>query len=234
MVSIFRILVGVSVIATAALAAAPSAHASVTVVWTPSVGSTGNTGATAKGVFSFSQSSLGVVELDLDVFNTTNGSVGLGATQATLVGVAFDMPTGTTVKSYDHKTTSFTKLWTPPHSASLPPYGSFDIGISPPRNTFAGGNPTTGVTAGNSMLVSFLLNTQTSATNLEKAFDQLLDDEKSAVARFQVVNKGGSDKVLGAEMAEPVPELSTWAMMIIGFGGVALRLRRRAAALQTA
>ena len=50
--------------------------------------------------------------------------------------------------------------------------------------------------------------------------------EKIAFA-VDIVNKSGGTGEVGAEEVEGVPELSTWAMMIIGFGGVALRLRRR-------
>ncbi len=37
-----------------------------------------------------------------------------------------------------------------------------------------------------------------------------------------------------SDVAEGVPELSTWAMMILGFGSVGLRLRRRSAVAATA
>jgi hypothetical protein len=43
-------------------------------------------------------------------------------------------------------------------------------------------------------------------------------------------NGGGGEGYFGPNfLAAAVPELSTWAMMIIGFGGVALQIRRHAA-----
>jgi hypothetical protein len=46
-----------------------------------------------------------------------------------------------------------------------------------------------------------------------------------AAARFQQVNAGGgSDKVKGGTA---VPEPSTWALMLLGFGGAGALIRRR-------
>ncbi len=48
-------------------------------------------------------------------------------------------------------------------------------------------------------------------------------------------NGGGGEGYFGPNfLAGGVPELSTWAMMIIGFGGVGLQIRRRTGAMATA
>jgi hypothetical protein len=160
--------------------------------------STENTGASALLNFSFAQHGNDVL-LNLGVTNTTNGTVGLGATQATLVGIAFDLANGvsTSASGYTAGTSGFTKFWS---NVSLNPFGTFDVGISPPRNSFAGGNPTTGLTAGQTTLVSFLLRgNNLNAAAVESSFLSGFTDGSLRVAgRFQQVNAGGgSDKVLG-------------------------------------
>jgi hypothetical protein len=204
------------------LAASPAA-AAVTLEFKPVYGSTENTGASASAIFTFTDVGSDV-RIDLSLSNTTDGSLGLGATQATLVGLAFDLPTFTAI-SYNSNSTAFSQLWT---EVSLPPYGTFSVGISPPRNSFAGGNPQSGLTALNTLsTVSFTADTTLSAAAFEAAFlaghsaSGLMD----AAARFQQVNAGGgSDKVKGGTA---VPEPSTGALMLLGFGGAGALIRRR-------
>ncbi|MBM0745043.1 hypothetical protein JOY44_26355 (plasmid) [Phormidium sp. CLA17] len=85
--------------------------------------------------------------------------------------------------------------------AALNPFGTFDVGIrSAGPGTFAGGNPQTGLTAGNSTLVSFIFSgTGLTASLVENSFlSGIKNDSLNIVGRFQQVNAGGgSDKVLG-------------------------------------
>lgn len=163
----------------------------------PSQGSTENTGATALLDFNFVQSGSNVL-LNLGITNTTNGSTGLGATSATLVGVGFDLPSVLSSFQYNAQGSTFTQLF---NDAALNPYGSFDIGIrSDGAGDFAGGNPQQGLTAGQSTLVSFLFSgNNLTAGSVESAFlSGIKDGSLDVVGRFQQVNTGGgSDKVLG-------------------------------------
>ncbi|MBL8771647.1 MAG: cistern family PEP-CTERM protein [Phenylobacterium sp.] len=218
----------------AAIVAATPAAAAVTLEFNPSWGSTENTGATATATFTFTDVGSNV-QMDLVLANTTDGTDGLGATAATLVAFAFDLPTFTGL-TYSSNGTTFTKLWTNP---SLPPLGTFDRGISLNRNSFGGGNPGGGVTAGNSLgMVRFTVDTILDAAAFESAFaaGYLANGTFDAAVRFQQVNAGGgSDKVLGGLPPPPdppptiVPEPSTWALMIMGFMGAGMVLRRRRA-----
>ena len=211
--------------------AASAANAAVVINFVPANGSTENTGASATAQFSFADQGSNVL-MTILLTNTTNGSLGLGATAATLVGLAFDVPTSSVLTFTGDA--GFTKTWT---NVSLPPYGSFDLGVSPPRNSFPGGNPNSGLTAGQSLTVSYVLDTTQSAAAFENNFlAQYQDKVYTAAVRFQQVNKGGgSDKVLGGVdvPTSGVPEPATWAMMITGFGlaGVAIRRRRGALAV---
>ena len=214
-----------------------AANATVTLEFNPSWGSTENTGAAATAAFSFSDVASDV-GIDLILKNITNGAQGgLNATAATLVGLAFDLPTFTSL-TYADGGTNFTKLWT---NVILPPFGTFDFGISTPRKTFVGGNPTGGLTSGNTLsVVHFKVNTTLTAAAFEAAFaaGNLAGGDLNAAARFQQVNAGGgSDKVWGGSPPPPlepptaVPESATWALMILGFSGVGavIRTRRRLA-----
>jgi hypothetical protein len=215
-----------------ALSASGAAQAAVTLEFGPSWGSTENTGASATALFTFTDVG-GDVRMDLVLSNTTDGSEGLGATAATLVGIAFDLPSFDAV-SYNNGGTTFTKFWNNP---SLPPFGSFDIGISPPRPTFQGGSPGAGLTALQTLAtVSFTIDTDLTAAAFEAAFGagHLVGGGLDAAVRFQAVNAGGgSDKVLGGNPPPPpepptvVPEPGAWALMILGFGGAGLAIRRR-------
>lgn len=228
--------VGVAISAT--LAAGKPADA-FTLSIDPSFGSTENTGAQALLNFNFVDTGSGV-RLDLGLLNTTDGSAGLGATRATLVGVGFDLLNGVTVSSYSSGSSGFTQLWTG-GSASLSgrtqdgqSLGSFDVGISPPRNSFNGGNPQAGLTAGSSTLVSFLLGgANLNASALEASFLQGFSSGDLRVAgRFQQVNAGGgSDKVLGGVVkggnSEAVPEPST--ILGVAAAGAAFMGRKKLA-----
>jgi PEP-CTERM motif len=188
----------------------------------PTVGSTENTGASASLDFSFAQSGADTW-LNLGITNTTNGTLGLGATQATLVGVAFDFPLNLAY-TYDPLSSNFTTVYDP---ASLPPYGSFDVGIrSAGPGNFAGGNPSQGLNAGQSTTVRLTFAGQ-AASSLESSFQSLFATSSAQnpliVGRFQQVNAGGgSDKVVGT--SEAVPEPTTMlGLAVAGAVGVAMK-----------
>lgn len=170
----------------------------------PEFGSTENTGSKAQLDFNFVQSGNDVL-LNLGITNATNGTGGLKATQATLVGLAFDLTPNLKVASYSAGDSGFTKLWS---NAELNPYGSFTVGISPQRNSFAGGNPRDGLGAGSSTNVSFRLTGQgLKAAEVEQTiYAGINSGSLRAVGRFQQVNAGGgSDKVLGGVRPDPEP-----------------------------
>ncbi len=195
----------------------------------PENGSTENTGASALLDFDFADA-VGGVLLNRSINNTTDGSKGLGATQATLVGVGFDLLSGMSAE-YNANGSSFTKLY---QNAALQPYGTFDIGIrSAGSGNFAGGNPQGGLKAGESTVVSFLLKgVQGNATSIESAFlSGFTSGSLNVVGRFQQVNAGGgSDKVLGSVQQPPsteVPEPATMGALALVGGGILSARRRR-------
>ncbi len=214
---------------------AEAARATVTLEFNRDWGSTQQTLSAATAAFSFSDAS-GDVLVSLVLSNTTGGG-----TTATLVGIAFDLPDSAAVSLFDANGTAFTKLWT---DVSLPPFGTFDQGISTPRNTFVGGNANQGLHTGDTLApLSFMVATTMNAADFETAFlnGHLAGGDLRAAARFQQVNPGGSDKIFGGVPPPPpppppdvpeVPEPSAWLLMISGFfgAGAILRRRRRATA----
>ncbi|MDZ4374198.1 MAG: PEPxxWA-CTERM sorting domain-containing protein [Phenylobacterium sp.] len=218
-------------------AAAPAA-AAVTLNINPGYESTENTGASANATFSFVDVG-GDVKVSILLENTTDGTAGDGATLATLVAIAFDLPTlasPLTSGDLDANGSTFTKFWTSPdfQPFTTPGGGSlaFDYGISNPRPTFNGGPAGTGVTAGNSIEIFLLADTNLNAAQFEAAFLTGYQTGDFVIgARFQQVgtpgDNGGSDKVLGGITTTVVPEPTTWALMIMGFGAAGAMLRRR-------
>lgn len=217
-----------------ALGFASAANAAVTLEFNPVWGSTEGTGAAANATFTFADLS-GNVQVTVDIDNITD-TFGGAATQATLMGIAFDLPTFVGTSTYDANGSNFAHFKT---NTSLPPFGTFDrsVGIN---NNFVGGNPGNGLLAGGTVTgISFIVDTTFNATDFEAAFlaGYKVGGDLNAAARFQVVNAGGgSDKVAGGVPPAPdppvgiVPEPSTWAMMILGFGGAGAMLRRRRSA----
>ncbi|MCU0515329.1 MAG: PEP-CTERM sorting domain-containing protein [Oscillatoria sp. Prado101] len=211
-------------LASTALTAAPAQAFGLSIA--PQYGSTENTGATAKLDFNFVQQGAQVL-LNLDIKNTTNGSTGLGATQATLVGVAFDLPTIVSAYTYNPGSSAFTQTY---NNVSIPGLTSetFRFGIrSAGSGNFVGGNPQAGLTAGQSSSVSFLLSgANLTAAGVESAFQSgFKDGSLQAGGRFQQVNAGGgSDKVLAG--SEAVPEPTTLGGLALG-AAILARLRSR-------
>lgn len=186
----------------------PSAAQAFTLSINPQFGSTENTGATATLDFDFVQQGNNVL-LNLGIVNTTNGTAGLGATQATLVGVAVDLLAGpVTSFAYNAGSSAFTNTY---NNLNIPgSFGSivFDYGIrSEGPGNFVGGNPQQGLTAGQSAVVSFLLSGSSAlnAAAVEQSFfSGYSSGSLSAAGRFQQVDAGGgSDKVLGGN---PTPD----------------------------
>ncbi|MBW4419590.1 MAG: PEP-CTERM sorting domain-containing protein [Myxacorys californica WJT36-NPBG1] len=228
----FSKFAAVATVATAAIATSsavmPSSAQAFSLAIDPQFGSTENTGSTAKLNFDFVQSGSSVL-LNLGMINTTNGIVGLKATESTLVGIAFDTPdTVSGVSLQSPNGSAFTQLW---QNVSLQPFGTYDVGISTPRNSFEGGNANQGLKAGKSATVSFLFNTTLDATALEKVFlEGFTNGSLRAAGRFQQVDVGsGSDKVRGGIIQPPpvqkVPEPSA-LLGILTMGGVLLGHKR--------
>lgn len=202
--------IGIAMVSSVALADSAQAF-SLSI--NPNFGSTENTGSTATLDYNFEQQGDSVL-LKLGIANTTNGSVGLGATQSTLVGVALDLLAGgVTSFTYDSLSSAFTNTYTDPSIPGLASNYSFDYGIrSAGPGNFTGGNPQQGLTVGQSTLVSFLLSGSSPlvASAVESAFlNGYTSGDLKAAGRFQQVNAGGgSDKVLGGvnQPTQPVPE----------------------------
>lgn len=212
-------------IAASALMASPAD--AFTLYVDPFFGSAENTGATAKLDFDFEQSGSDVL-LNLSIFNTTGDTRPKetetdGASAATLVGLAFDLPDIAQSFSYSALTSNFTKLY---ENVAMQPFGTFDVGI---RNSgsgdFTGGSPRTGLKTGQSATVQFRF--QGDAATLEQQFVAGFQSKSLTVAaRFQEVDGGGSDKVWGGwiEDEKPTTEIPEPAMIgalgFVAFGAI--------------
>ncbi|MBD2325300.1 hypothetical protein [Alkalinema sp. FACHB-956] len=223
---------------TANTSTAPTFQSAFSLLLSPQYGSTENTGASAKLNFSFAQQGDNVL-LNLDMTNTTNGKLGLGATASTLVGVAFDMPSFLNF-SLTPSGSNFTQLWKNVNLSPTNQFGTYTAGISTPRNSFEGGNANGGLKAGESTTVSFLLSGgKLNVNDVRNSFLTGFSSGGFKVAgRFQQVNAGGgSDKVVGKiQIAEPpkprkVPEPGLGLGLVVMGGGMLYRnvrnVRRR-------
>jgi len=221
-------------IASSLLTATPAQAFSLSVA--PQYGTTNGigTGATATLDFNVVQSGADLL-LNLGITNTTGTQATAGgATNSSLVGVAFDVLSGVSasVKSTTAGST-FTKFWQNVDISGL--HNGFDYGISTPRKSFNGGNANGGLYKNQSTLVSFLLTgSSLSAAQAESAFlTGFQNGTLKAGVRFQQVdgsNVGDSDKVMAGVSAdaEPVPEPTTIAGMVMGLGSLVAARRKQA------
>ena len=192
------------------------------------------TGATATLDFNFADSAAGVL-LNLGITNTTGTQATAGgATNSSLVAVAFDVLNGVNASVQSTAGSTFTQFWNGVDISGL--HNGFDYGISTPRNSFNGGNANAGLYKNQSTLVSFLLRGTSSLTaaQTESAFlTGFQNGTLSAGVRFQQVAGsavGTSDKVMaGVPVAsEPVPEPTTIAGMVMGLGSLVAARRKQA------
>jgi len=214
---------------------AQSAAAVMTLNYNPSFGSTENTGSTASAVLTFSDVA-GDVFVDVQVTNTTPSPF-----TSTLVGIGLDLPDQfdlSTNITYDPLSSPFTKLF---EDVNLQPYGPFEVGVrSAGSGNFIGGNPSDGLTAGESAEFRLKIDTLLSATQVENLFIDGYTDAPplATAARFQNVNGGNSDKVLGGYDPEDrddpgpstgnaIPEPMTTTLGLLGLAGLALATQRR-------
>ncbi len=214
-------------IATSLTAAKPADAFSLSI--DPKYGSTENTGVTANLNFTFTQQGNNVL-VNLNMTNTSSGGV-----NGSFVGVTFDGLDGLTLGNYSAGSSNFSKLWNGV-TLSGGGFGTYDYGISTPRNSFEGGNANGGLYAGQSALVSFVLssNTTLNAATVESGFlSGFQSGALRAAARFQQVTGavGTSDKVAGGiSNSAAVPEPTTMAGVALAGAGLAAYRRRRAAA----
>ena len=194
----------------------------------PDFGSTNGTGtgATATLNFNFAESTAGVL-LNLGIVNTTGTMTTKGgATDSSLVAVAFDVLNGVSA-SLSSAAGTFNKFWSGVDMKGL--HNGFDYGISTPRNSFEGGNANGGLYTTQSTTVSFLLKGTGSMTaaQTESAFlEGFKNGSLRAGVRFQQVagsEVGTSEKI----MAEPVPEPITMVGMGLGLAGVVAARRKQ-------
>lgn len=191
------------------------------------------TGATATLDFNIVQSGADLL-LNLGITNTTGTKATAGgATDSSLVGVAFDVLSGVTASVKSTAGSNFTSFWENVDISGL--HDGFDYGISTPRNSFEGGNANTGLSKNQSTFVSFLLTgSSLSAEQAQSAFlTGFQNGTLKAGVRFQQVsgsNIGTSDKVMAGVSAdaEAVPEPTTIAGMVMGLGSLVAARRKQA------
>ncbi|MEG4532526.1 PEP-CTERM sorting domain-containing protein [Microcoleus sp. D2_18a_D3] len=201
---------------------------------TNSLGNVIGTGATATLDFNFVQSGADLL-LNLGITNTTGTKTTAGgATNSSLVAVAFDVLSGVSASVQSTAGSSFTSFWWQ-NVGINGLHNGFDYGISTPRRNFNGSDPKGGLYKNESTLVSFLLTgSSLSAAQAESAFlTGFQNGTLKAGVRFQDVSGssvGDSDKVMAGVSAdaEPVPEPTTIAGMVMGLGSLVAARRKQA------
>lgn len=209
------------------------ANASLILEWNSNSASSNTpaTGASAKATLDFFDDG-GLVRIDMLIRNTTGelASFGSGATTSKLTGIGFDLitPNGGLFAANFSGGTYFDTMIA---NASLPPFGTLDLGLADNTN-FVGGNANGALPEGTEDTLSMKIGFNgLSALDVENAFKAGFNDGSlDYVARFVQVNAGaGSDKLNGGECCgEPenpqeVPEPSTVMLLSLGLMGLLLR-----------
>jgi hypothetical protein len=192
------------------------------------------TGASALLTFDFSEvvGTPGDIKIDLTVKNTTGSpTFGAGATTSKLTGIALDLVSGVTFKSFVGNQYLDTLLT----NVSFPPFGSFDIAFADNGN-FLGGSPSSALPEGIATQLSFVVAAPgRTAAQLETDFLNAYSNNGDNIdigARFQDVNAGeGSEKLLGGTPGDDddevtVPEPATVLGLSL-IGGVFATRRRK-------
>lgn len=220
------------ILGTGMLLAAGISSASIMLDFDGSI-STENTGSTATALFEFfdgGTSGGGNATLQVTLTNTTAAPA-----SSDLRGIFFDLALGVVWDGwFDGDPNNDGLVWAVDSSATLNPYGSFDLcGQTTPDNSLCNaGIPSAGLSAPppSSDYFQLGLTGLANAVAYESAFTTLFADasKQHACARFQdvtdVTGQGGlSDKVCGAPVPVPVPA----PLALIGLGLVGIGLVRR-------
>jgi len=231
-------------------------------------GSTPATGAAGELDFSFTNVGTNQVQLDLKVTNTTGAASyagSAGATTSRLVGLAFDLPSLISSYTFNQKDGSspLNRLFgiqsltaqTVQGQATLNPFsnnppagypgGGFDVGVRSGNmnRAFNGGSPSGGLLAGQSTLISFLLQGSgiNTANQVEGLFywgfgnvdgnGEVNQEPLRAALRFLDVNGDvdyngeTGEKLLATAEAVPTPALLP---ALLGLGASLLRKKKQA------
>lgn len=186
------------------------------------------TGASAQIELSFSDTSIGEVQMTGLVTNTTGDVIfGAGATESTLTGFALNVFGGASFIDGSFVAGSYLDTLISPVDAQ--PFGPFDLAAADNSN-YNGGNANAGLATGVSDTFSMSFSTGLlDAFDLEGAFYSGLMGENTSAVRFQQVNAGaGSDKLINPDVVSSVVPLPAagW-MLLAGVGGLAAMRRRR-------
>jgi len=190
------------VAAAAALAAAITCTPASALV----ISGTGSTGVSFSGEILFNALNT-AAELSISLTNTTAPAIG-----GYITGYAFDIGSGFSLTLASFSTPSFSTLLA---DASTSPFGTRDYAVvtnSQNPSWTGGGSPSRGLGVGQTGTWTFDVSPNGS--------DPITSD---FVLRFRGLANGGSDKV----PVSPIPEPSTYILMLAGLSAVAFVARRR-------
>jgi hypothetical protein len=187
--------------------------------------STEQTGSNFTGNLEYDFTDANTATLTLDLTNTTPAAVGGFLTAFVLNNPGDNIDTVTLSAA---PTLNWSLLGLSDNGVNGAPFGDFDFGATSGSGGFeGGGNPNTGLAAGDDGTFEFSLTGTALDTLNEQSFLNELSSGASPgngaqffVARFRGLANDGSDKV------PAIPEPSTYAMMLAGLGLLALGMRR--------